>query len=53
MAIKMRVKMKSRIQRYDINSVRPRPGHKYAKLKLCLTIIMFICIKQNLSNISS
>ena len=30
-----------------------RHGHKYTKHKLCLSIMMGICIKQHLSNISS
>ena len=52
MKMKMR-KIKNRSQRYDIN--RPRTGyrHKYAKYKMCLSIIMVICIKQHLSNIWS
>ena len=47
----MRLKMKNRSQRYDINISRPRHGHKYTKSKMCLGIMMVICIKQHLSNI--
>ena len=39
--------------RCDINRPRPRHGHKYTKYKMYLSIIMFICIKQNLSKIWS
>ena len=42
-------KKKNRSYRYDIN--RPRHGHKYTKYKICLCIMMVICIKQHLSNI--
>ena len=33
------------------NEPRPRLGHKYTKYKMCLRIVMVICIKQHLSNI--
>ena len=39
-----------RSQKYDIN--RPRPGHKYIKY-MCLSIMIVICVKQELSNIQS
>ena len=45
--------MKNKLQRYDINSLRLRHGHKYRKYKVCLSIMMIICIKQHLSNIWS
>ena len=48
--MKLRLKMKNRSQRYDINRPRPRDGHKYTKYKMCLSIMMVICIKQHLSN---
>ena len=41
----MRLKMKNRSQRYDINRSRPRHGHKYTKSKMCLGVMMVICIK--------
>ena len=31
MTMKMRLKMKNRLQRYDKSSPRPRNGHKYPK----------------------
>ena len=45
--------MKIISQRYDINRPRPRQGSKYSEWKMCLKIIMVICIKQNLRNIWS
>ena len=51
--IKMRLKIKNRSQRYDINWPRPNYGHKYTKYKMCLSIMMVLCIKQHLSNIWS
>ena len=53
MTIKMRMKMKNKSHRYDINRPRPRHEHKYTKYKICLVIMMVICIKQHLRNISS
>ena len=47
------MKMKNRSHRYDIKRPRPKPGHIYAKYKMCLSIIIVICIKQRLSNIWS
>ena len=47
----MRVKMKNRSYRYDMNRPRPRHGHKYTKYKMYLRIMMVICSKQHLSNI--
>ena len=51
MTMKMRVKMKNRSQRYDINKTMSIHGHKYTKYKVCLSIMMGICIKQDLGNI--
>ena len=51
MAMKMRLKMKNRSHRYDINRPTPRHGYKYTKYKMCLSIMMVICIKQHQSNI--
>ena len=45
--------MKSKSKRYDLNRPRPRHGHKYTKYKMCLNIMMVICIKQHLSIIGS
>ena len=43
--------MKNKSQRYDINRARPRHRHKYTAHKMCLSLMMVICIKQHLSNI--
>ena len=43
--------MENRSHRYDINRPRPRHRHKYTKYKVCLSIMMVMCIKQNLNNI--
>ena len=51
MAKKMRLKMKNRSSRYDINKPRRRHGHKYTKYKICLNIMMVISIRQHLSYI--
>ena len=53
MIIKIRLKIKNRSQRYWINWPRPRHGHKYTKYKMCLSMMMFICIKQHLGSIWS
>ena len=50
MAMKMRLKMTNRSQRYDINRPRHILGPKYSKCKM-LSIMMVICIKRHLSNI--
>ena len=47
----MRLEMKNRSSRYDINGPRRTHGHKYTKYKICLDIMMAICIKQHLSDI--
>ena len=49
----MRLKIKNRSYRYDINRPRPRNGHKYTKYKMCLCIIIVIYIKQHLNIIWS
>ena len=51
MTMKMRLKMKNRSSRYNINRPRLRHGIKYTKYKICLDIMMIICIKQHLSSI--
>ena len=48
----MKIEMKMK-KRYDIIGPRSRDGQKYSKYKTCLSIMMVICIKQHLSNISS
>ena len=49
----MRLKIKNKSKRYDINWSRLRDGHKYTKYKMCLSIVMVIYNKQHLSNIWS
>ena len=53
MTMEMRLKMKNRSNRYDINRPKPRDGHKYTKHKMTFSIMMVICIKRHLNNISS
>ena len=58
--MKMKMKMKNTLQRYDINRPRSRHGHKYSNYKkffsICIIIIIYyyryiICMKQQLQNI--
>ena len=49
--MKMKMKMKNISHRYNINRPWSRHGHKYSKYKKCISMVMLICIKQNLSNI--
>ena len=42
MTMKMRLKIKTRSHRYDINRPRPIYGNKCTKYKICLSIIMMI-----------
>ena len=49
--MKIRLEIKNRSHRYDINRPRSRHGHKYTKYKMCLSMMMGICIKQHLSDI--
>ena len=51
MAMKIRLEMKNRSHRYDINRPRQIQGHKCTKYKMFLGKIMVVCIKQRLSNI--
>ena len=39
--------MKNRSQRYDVNRPRPGYGPKCTKCHVCLSIMMFICVKQH------
>ena len=50
MTTKMRLKMKNRSHRYDITRPRSRHGHKYTIYKMCLSLMMAICIKQHLGS---
>ena len=47
----MKMNMKIRSHRYDLNRPKSKHGHKYSKYKKCLSMMMLICIKQHLSNI--
>ena len=47
------MKMKNESYRYDVNRSWSRHGYKYTKYKKCLSIMMLICTKQQLSNIWS
>ena len=49
--MKMKIKMKNRSRRHDINRPTFRHGHKYNKYKKWFSMKMFICIKQHPSNI--
>ena len=51
MTMRMRSKMKNKSQRHNINWPRPRHGPTSSKWKMCLSIMVVICIKQHLSNI--
>ena len=47
--IKMRVKMKNRSHRYDINRTRPRHGYEYTKYEMCFSMMIVMCNKQKLN----
>ena len=48
----MRLKVKKKAHRYDINRPRPRNRHKFTKYKMYVSIMMVVIgIKQLLSNI--
>ena len=49
--MKMRVKIKNRSPRYDINRTRQRHGYEYTKYKMYLSMMIVIWNKQQLSNI--
>ena len=38
--MKLRLKMKNRLHRYDIIKPRPKHGHKFTEYKICLIIMM-------------
>ena len=35
---KLRLKMKKKLYRFDINRPRSRHGHKYTKFKMCVSL---------------
>ena len=49
MTMKMRLKVKNRLYRYDISRHKPSHGHQYIKHKICLSIMMVTCIKQQVT----
>ena len=49
----MKLKMKNRLHRYDINKPGHSHGHICTKYKMCLNIMTALCIEQHLSNIWS
>ena len=49
--MKIKMKKKNRLNKYNINRPRSRHGPKYGKYKKCLSMMRLICIKQHLSNI--
>ena len=49
----MKMKMKNRSRRSNINKLASRHGHTYTKYKKCLSMMMFLCMKEYLSNICS
>ena len=53
MTMKMKLKMKNRSQSCDLNWSRTRPGQRYTKYKMLLSIMIVICIKKHPSNIWS
>ena len=46
MTMKMRLKLKNRSYKYDINRPRLRHGHKCTEQKMCLSVMVVIFIKQ-------
>ena len=48
---KIKMEMKYKSHRYDINRPRSRHEHKFSKYKKCRNTMMFRCVKQHLSNI--
>ena len=48
--MKMRLNVKGRLHRH-INRPRLKYGPEYTKYKMCLSLMMVICIKQYLRNI--
>ena len=51
--MRMKMEIKNRSHRYDINGPKSSHENKYSKYKTCLSMMMLVCIKQHKSNISS
>ena len=47
--MKMRMRIKIKSHRYDINRIRSRHGHKYSKYKVYLSMMTVMCNKHHLS----
>ena len=47
----MKMEMKNRSNRYDINRPSSRNTHKYSTYEKCFSMMMPICVKLDLSNI--
>ena len=50
---KINLKIKYRSHRYNINKPRSRHEHKYTKWKMCLGMMMIVCVMLQLSNIGN
>ena len=46
--MKMKMDTKKRSHRYSTNRPRPRHEHKYSEYKMCLSMMIFIRIKDTL-----
>ena len=47
------MKIKRRSHRYNINGLSSRHRYKHSKYKICLSVMMLLCIKQHLTNTRS
>ena len=47
--MKVKMGMKNKSQRYEINRPKSRHGRKYSKYKKCLGMMTLLCIKHHLS----
>ena len=41
------MKMKNTSDKYNVNRATLRHGHKYSKYKMCLSLMMIICVNQH------
>ena len=48
--MEMRMKMKKRSHKYNINRTWPEHGYEYTKYKICLSVMMVMSNKQHLCN---
>ena len=51
--MKIKMKMKNRSHRYDINRPTPRYAQKYRKYKKCLSMMMLRCLAQFIKKLSN